>query len=323
VEHHAAFHAQLPGQPLERIAVAFALVQAHVRVGGAEHHVDQVRIAPEHLRQGPDDVLDALVRGKQAERQQNGLALQAELVFEKIRVDERHVGNSVRNEIDLFLGNSVNIAGEFHPPPRHHHHPVAQLRDLLEHPPLVFVRLPEHGVEGGHHRHAQLAQHRQDVASRRSPEDAVLVLHADKIHVVDVEEIRRAQVGGDLVLLQLEADALRVVVALGPVVDRDGDDRQVRRDAGKRLAQVRGEGGDAALPRQVIADHGDLAQRNRRRRQCQRGRGLGGRRHADLLPVVQSPEARPSRTAAVRRRFPASRKTEGRPCPGRLRRRAA
>jgi len=58
----------------------------------------------------------------------------------------------------------------------------------------------------------------------------------------------------------LEADGFVVPVALGDVADRDNAAATfVSRRRGHGGAQIVGEGGDAALPGEVIADEDDLS----------------------------------------------------------------
>ena len=97
---------------------------------------------------------------------------------------------------------------------------VERRDQLLHHAPLVGVRLAQDGVERGDDRHSQLAQQRQHVAAGGPAEDPELVLHADDVHVADVEEVRRALVGRQILLLDLEANDVRIVVAALDVVDR-------------------------------------------------------------------------------------------------------
>ena len=67
----------------------------------AQHDVNDVGKFADDVRQAPQGKLDALVRRQQPKREQHLLARHAEFVLEIIRVGERHVGNAVRDEIDL------------------------------------------------------------------------------------------------------------------------------------------------------------------------------------------------------------------------------
>jgi hypothetical protein len=89
--------------------------------------------------------------------------------------------------------------------------------------------------------------------------DPEFVLHADDVHVSDVEEVRGALVGRQVLLFDLEPNDVGIVVSALDVVDRDGDalaSRVFRCDAREQIGRERG---DAALARQVIAQKGDAA----------------------------------------------------------------
>ena len=93
----------------------------------------------------------------------------------------------------------------------------------------------------------------------RPAENAELVLQADDVHVADVEEVRGTQIGRQVLLLNLEANHFRVLVAALNVVDRHGETLALRMrgcDGGKQVGRERG---NAALARQVVADKSDLA----------------------------------------------------------------
>ena len=50
--------------------------------------------------------------------------------------------------------------------------------------------------------------------------DAELMLHAEHLSVVEVQEIRRLPIGSEVLLHDLKAHAWRIGVALGAVIDR-------------------------------------------------------------------------------------------------------
>ena len=114
-------------------------------------------------------------------------------------------------------------------------------------------------MEGGHDRHVQFAQQRQHVAAGRPAVDPELVLHADDVHVADVQEVRRALVRGQILLLDLEANDVRIFVAARDVVHRHGEALALRVLRGHGGQQVGRERGDAAFARQVIAEKRDLS----------------------------------------------------------------
>ena len=123
-------------------------------------------------------------------------------------------------------------------------------------------------MQRGDDRHPQVAQQAEDVAAGRAAEDAVLVLEADDVGVGEVQEVGRAEVAVELLLLDLEPDFRRVVVPLGEIVDRHHEAVRTRKLGGHRRAHVVRERGDPALPRQVVADEGDFANFSSPRHGC-------------------------------------------------------
>ena len=108
VEDHVRFHALLLGQPLQRQPVRLTFVLEDVRMRGADDDVDGIRIAGHDRGQGRDDGFDPLVRREQAEAEQHGLALDAEEVLVEARIDERHVGYAVGNQVDLLRRHVID-----------------------------------------------------------------------------------------------------------------------------------------------------------------------------------------------------------------------
>jgi hypothetical protein len=78
----------------------------------------------------------------------------------------------------------------------------------------------QNGMKRCDNRHSQFAQERQDVPTSWPAKNAELVLQADDVQVADVEEVRRAQLGEQVLLLNLEANYFRVFVTTFYVVDR-------------------------------------------------------------------------------------------------------
>ncbi len=68
-------------------------------------------------------------------------------------------------------------------------------------------------VQGGDDGHPQFAQQRQHMTAGRPAENAEFMLQADHVHVRDVQKIRRAQIGGQVLLRNLEPHFRRVIVA--------------------------------------------------------------------------------------------------------------
>src|SRR6516164_9754511 len=97
------------------------------------------------------------------------------------------------------------------------------------------------------------------MAAGRPSENAELVLQTDDVHVADVEEVRSTQIRRQILLLNLEANYFRVLVATFNVIHGYGETLAL----GIRIChggkQVRRERRNAALARQVVADKRNLA----------------------------------------------------------------
>lgn len=91
------------------------------------------------------------------------------------------------------------------------------------------------------------------MVARLAAEDAVFVLDGDEADAVDVEKVGWALVGGEVRLRDLEAHPLGLGMAPAGLVHRDDETLELRAGGAEGLAQVGGEGRDAALPRQMIA----------------------------------------------------------------------
>ena len=89
-------------------------------------------------------------------------------------------------------------------------------------------------------------------------ENAELVLQAYDVDVADIEEVGGAQVGRQVLLLNLKANHLGVFVATRNIVDRHCEALALGMGAGDGGQQVGGEGSDAAFARQVVADESDF-----------------------------------------------------------------
>jgi len=86
-----------------------------------------------------------------------------------------------------------------------------------------------------------------------------LMLHANHVHVRDVQKIRRAQVGRQVLLRNLKAHFRRVIVAAGEVIDRHDEALNRRMLRRHRAAQIGRKRGNAAFPRQIIAEERNFA----------------------------------------------------------------
>ena len=108
------------------------------------------------------------------------------------------------------------------------------------------------------HRRFQSPQQHPQVTSCRPTENPELVLYRDQVHVADVDEVCRTQVGREVLLFYFETDDAGILVAFLDIIYwyREALGLRVpRRHSGKQVGR---EGGDAALARQVVADERDL-----------------------------------------------------------------
>ena len=119
----------------------------------------------------------------------------------------------MRDEVDLGRRRLVHLLQDRSSPLRHDHQPGRAGDQFLHHTMLVGVRLEENGVERGDDRRFQFAQQRQQVAAGRSAEDSELVLDRDDVHVAGVQEVGGAPVRTQILLLNLEANGFRILVA--------------------------------------------------------------------------------------------------------------
>ena len=80
VEDDVVADAEILGEVFQAGAVFLALAGDQVRMGGAEHQIDRLRVALDDFRHRADGVFDALAGAEQAEGEQHGFARHAELV---------------------------------------------------------------------------------------------------------------------------------------------------------------------------------------------------------------------------------------------------
>ena len=89
---------------------------------------------------------------------------------------------------------------------------VGKPRNLFHDSQLVSVGLTQNRMEGGHNRHLQAAQQLENMASSRAAKDSILVLQADHVDIVKVQEFRRSLIGGHIVLGERPTHACGIVV---------------------------------------------------------------------------------------------------------------
>jgi hypothetical protein len=108
-----------------------------------------------------------------------------------------------------------------------------------------------------YNRHFQFAQEGQDMAASRAAEDSELVLDGDNIHVAGVEEVGSAPARIQILLLNLEANHVRILIAPVDVIDRHRETPALGMLHCYSPKQVGCKRGDAAFARQVVPEKRD------------------------------------------------------------------
>ena len=170
------------------------------------------------------------------------------------RVHKWHIGDAVWDQINLLRRHAIDLLQEFRAALTHDDQPIGQGRDFFQHPSLIRVGVAQNGVQGRDDGHAQFTQEGQDVTARPSTEDAIFVLQAHEVYVVDIQKVGGAAIRVNILLRQFKSNAGWIGVAGLDVVDGQGNARCSAVFGGDGLTQIGGECGDAALARQVVAD---------------------------------------------------------------------
>ena len=124
---------------------------------------------------------------------------------------------------------------------------------------LVRIRLAKDRVQSGHDRHLQAAQQMQDVAAGRTAEDSILVLQADHVDIVEVQELSGFFIRSQVVLGERPSHPRRIVISLFRVVYRQRQQSSGSVLGGYGRAQVGGKRSNSTLSRQIVPDHRDPA----------------------------------------------------------------
>ena len=188
---------------------------------GAEHDIDRIGAAFQDRGHGIDHDFDALVRREQAERQNDGSVAEAELGLRLLGLDEWEVGNSVRDDLDLFRRHPVDGAQQLPAFLRHDDDPRRHVDDPVQHATLHRCRLGQNGVKRRDDRHGQAREQRQDVAAGFAAENAEFMLQRDDVELPCIQEVGRTHVVLDLVVVDLKANDGRIVVGVTVIGHRD------------------------------------------------------------------------------------------------------
>ena len=207
-----------------------------------------------------NNVFQPLARGDETEGEQYSLSLHTELALVKIRIDERHVRNAVRDKIDVIGWRLVNVLQ--HPPPALAHHDDArrQTGELLHHAHLLRTWLLQDRVKVGDNREIQPSQQREEMAASRSAINAKFVLHADHFGIGKIQEVRRTPITAQIRLGDLESHLGRIPVTLRRVIHRNDEALRAGALVREGAAKIVGKRRDAAFAWQVIPNEGDLVQ---------------------------------------------------------------
>ena len=112
-------------------------------------------------------------------------------------------------------------------------------------------------MKRGDDRRSQFAQQSQQVATGRPAEDSELVLDRDNVHVAGVQEVGGAPVRIQVLLLNLETNDVRILIATLDVIDRHGEAPALGMPRCHSPKQVGCKRGNAAFARQVVAEKRD------------------------------------------------------------------
>ena len=252
IQNQIGRNTKLSGQRLQLFAVALAFAPANMRMCHSGDDIRDIRMPCQNCRQRANHVFNALVRREQAESKQNGFAFGAKLVLEIVGIHEGHVGNAVRDHIDLSRRNRIHFAQQLGREFAHDHQAIGELRNLFEHDALICIRLAQNRMQRSDQRHFQPAQQNQNVAARGPAVDAVFMLQADEIVAIEVKKIGGPLIRGNVLLRQFQAHLLRIIVAGIGIVDGDSEQASFAVFGCERGAQVGRERGNAALARQII-----------------------------------------------------------------------
>ena len=160
-------------------------------MGCAEDDIDGVWAGFDNRRHGIDHRLDAFARRQQTERQNDGLAAEAELGLRVMGLEKRKVGDAVRDHLDLLWRHVMHgpekLAAFF----CHDDH-LGRLGDDLAHDVVLSRRrCREHRMQRRDDRHGEALQELDDVSTGLAAENPVLMLKAKQRRTALCSENRR------------------------------------------------------------------------------------------------------------------------------------
>ena len=203
-EHHVIRDADIARARHQALAVSLALLPNQIGVRRAQHNIDRIGAALQDRRHGVDHEFDALAGREEPERQNDGPVAETQPGLDLLGLDEWKVGSAVRDDLDFFHRRPVHGAQQLATLLRHDDDPRRHLDDAIHDIALHRRRLGQNGVQRRDDRHGQPRQQRHDVAARFAAENAEFMLQADDFELAGIEEVGRAHVVFDLVIVDVE-----------------------------------------------------------------------------------------------------------------------
>ena len=225
-----------------------------------EDDIHRIGAALEDRRHRIDHDFDPFVGREQPERQDDGFAAEAEPPLRRVGLDEGGVGNAVRNDFDLFRRHAVHGPQQFTGLLGHDDDLRRSIDDSAQDVALHGSRFRKDGVKGADDRHGQPRKQRQDVTAGVAAENAKLMLEADDLELLCIQELGGARVFVQIRIVDLKPNGGGVLV--GVTVIGHGDDGSLDIPPGLRyrLLQVGRERGDSAAARERIANECQTAE---------------------------------------------------------------
>jgi len=122
------------------------------------NHIHNIAVLRQDARQRLNHVFDAFVRRQQAKREHDDFSFRAEAILVKVGIDERNVGDPVRNQVDLVARDTEDLLQDLSGVLAHHNHAVRQTRDFFHHHALIGIWLAQDRVQRCHNGHVKAAQ---------------------------------------------------------------------------------------------------------------------------------------------------------------------
>ena len=202
-----------------------------------------------------DYVFDALV-GRQQPKRENELApVESDVALAILRAG--HLGDAMWDHVDLVSVDAVYGVQQLRAVTTHHDDAIGAREHFVHHGALRGARRAQHRVQRRHDRFSYCAHQAEHVRACLAAEDPVLVLERDRERTARVHDVRGGAIGFDVAVVDVERDALRIVVMTPRLVHREHRACRVTRLPLDRCGEIRRERRDAAVTRQVVADHRD------------------------------------------------------------------